>query len=175
MAGRRHRVSPCRSAYYASPWWLLTLSLRRRTREAALLFPESWWRLRRGALTHLISWLSRIQNAILTIRKRTNYLFWCHYRPSKAVPSPYFCFGSNSTVLRVSWFLVFYVPRVHISRWCYIGRPHRKSTVNNTVPRTWYCLALGVPSWAQQQCAERCRPGWSLPAVDGEKQKNNLW
>ena len=25
---RRRRVSPCRSAYYVSPWWLLTLSLR---------------------------------------------------------------------------------------------------------------------------------------------------
>ena len=24
---RRHRVSPCRSAYFASPWWLLTLDL----------------------------------------------------------------------------------------------------------------------------------------------------
>ena len=24
---RRHGVSPCRSAYFASPWWLLTLSL----------------------------------------------------------------------------------------------------------------------------------------------------
>ena len=23
--GLRHRVSPCRSAYFASPWWLLTL------------------------------------------------------------------------------------------------------------------------------------------------------
>ena len=28
---RRHRVSPCRSAYFACPWWLLTLDLRRRT------------------------------------------------------------------------------------------------------------------------------------------------
>ena len=27
VTGRRHRVSPCRSAYFASPWWLLTLSL----------------------------------------------------------------------------------------------------------------------------------------------------
>ena len=41
VTGRRHRVSPCRSAYFASPWWLLTLDLRRRSREAALLFPES--------------------------------------------------------------------------------------------------------------------------------------
>ena len=41
MTGRRHRVSPCRSAYFASPWWLLTLDLRRRSREAALLFLES--------------------------------------------------------------------------------------------------------------------------------------
>ena len=24
VTGRRHRVSPCRSAYFASPWWLLT-------------------------------------------------------------------------------------------------------------------------------------------------------
>ena len=24
--GLRHRVSPCRSAYFASPWWLLTLA-----------------------------------------------------------------------------------------------------------------------------------------------------
>ena len=58
--GRRHRVSPCRSAYFASPhwlltlypWrrsaspqWLLTLDLWRRRREAALLCPESWWHL----------------------------------------------------------------------------------------------------------------------------------
>ena len=41
VTGRRHRVSPYRSAYFASPWWLLTLDLRRRSREAALLFPES--------------------------------------------------------------------------------------------------------------------------------------
>ena len=27
VTGRRHRVSPCRSAYFASPWWLLTLDL----------------------------------------------------------------------------------------------------------------------------------------------------
>ena len=45
VKGRRHRVSPCRSAYFASPWWLLTLALRRRSRKAALLFPESWWHL----------------------------------------------------------------------------------------------------------------------------------
>ena len=31
VTGRRHRVSPCRSAYFASPWWLLTLDLRRRS------------------------------------------------------------------------------------------------------------------------------------------------
>ena len=49
--GRRHRISPCRSAYYASPWRLLNLSLRRRRRESALLFPESWW--------HLTMWGSR--------------------------------------------------------------------------------------------------------------------
>ena len=41
VTGQRHRVSPSRSACYASPWRLLTLSLRRRRREAALLFPES--------------------------------------------------------------------------------------------------------------------------------------
>ena len=40
VTGRRHRVSPCRSVYFASPW-LLTLDLRRRSRETALLFPES--------------------------------------------------------------------------------------------------------------------------------------
>ena len=51
VTGRRHRVSPCRSAYFASSWWLLTLELRRRSREAALLFPESWW--------HLTMWGSR--------------------------------------------------------------------------------------------------------------------
>ena len=45
VTGRRHRVFPCRSAYFASPWWLLTLDLRRRSRETALLFPESWWHL----------------------------------------------------------------------------------------------------------------------------------
>ena len=45
VTGRRHRVSPCRSAYFASPWWLLTFDLRRRSREAALLIPESWWHL----------------------------------------------------------------------------------------------------------------------------------
>ena len=27
VTGRRHRVSPCRSAHFASPWWLLTLDL----------------------------------------------------------------------------------------------------------------------------------------------------
>ena len=27
VTGRRHRVSPCRSAYFSSPWWLLTLDL----------------------------------------------------------------------------------------------------------------------------------------------------
>ena len=27
VTGRRHRASPCRSACFASPWWLLTLSL----------------------------------------------------------------------------------------------------------------------------------------------------
>ena len=48
--------------------------------EAALLIPPEpwwnlWWNLRRKALAHLISWLSRIQNAILTIRKHVNYLF----------------------------------------------------------------------------------------------------
>ena len=43
VTGRRRRVSPCRSAYFASPWWLLTLDLWRHSREAALLFPESWW------------------------------------------------------------------------------------------------------------------------------------
>ena len=45
VTGRRHRVSPCRSAYFASPWWLLILDLRWRSRETALLFPESWWHL----------------------------------------------------------------------------------------------------------------------------------
>ena len=45
VTGRRHRVSRCRSAYFASPWRLLTFNLRRRRREAALLFPESWWHL----------------------------------------------------------------------------------------------------------------------------------
>ena len=45
VTGRRHRVSPCRSAYFASPWWLLTLDRWRRSREAALLFPESWLHL----------------------------------------------------------------------------------------------------------------------------------
>ena len=43
VTGRRHRVSPCRSAYFASPWWLLNLDRRRRSRESAVLFPESWW------------------------------------------------------------------------------------------------------------------------------------
>ena len=44
VTGRRHRVSPSRSAYYASPWRLLTLSLRS-SREAALFLLESWWHL----------------------------------------------------------------------------------------------------------------------------------
>ena len=48
-------VSPCRSAYFASPWCLLTLNLRRRRREAALLIPESWWHLTMWALAHLVS------------------------------------------------------------------------------------------------------------------------
>ena len=38
VTGRKHRVSPCRSAYFASPCPLLTLDLKRRSREAALLF-----------------------------------------------------------------------------------------------------------------------------------------
>ena len=58
VTGRRHRVSPCRSAYFASPWWLLTLDLRRRSRETAYLFPESWWHLTmrgsRGSLFMII-------------------------------------------------------------------------------------------------------------------------
>ena len=37
VTGRRHRVSPCRSAYFTSGWWLLTLDLV----DVALLFPES--------------------------------------------------------------------------------------------------------------------------------------
>ena len=41
MTGRGNGVSPCRSAYFASLWRLLTLNLRRRTREASLLLPES--------------------------------------------------------------------------------------------------------------------------------------
>ena len=54
MKGRRpslwgdwveNRVSPCRSAYQASPWRLLRLSLGRRRRKAAWLVPESWWYL----------------------------------------------------------------------------------------------------------------------------------
>ena len=55
VTGRRHRVSPCRSAYFASPWRLLALNLRRRRREAALLFPESWWHLKQegSRLSHL--------------------------------------------------------------------------------------------------------------------------
>ena len=36
VTGRRHRVCPCRSSYFASPWRLLTLNLRRRSREAAI-------------------------------------------------------------------------------------------------------------------------------------------
>ena len=56
VTGRRHRVSPCRSAYFASPWRLLTLNLRRRGREAALIFPESWWHLTMWALARLVSW-----------------------------------------------------------------------------------------------------------------------
>ena len=63
VTGRRHRVSPCRSAYYASPWRLLTLSLRRRRREAALLLLESWW--------HLTRWGSRPSHfMIITNTKR---------------------------------------------------------------------------------------------------------
>ena len=34
-----------RSKVSNRPWWLLTLDLRRRSIEAALLFPESWWHL----------------------------------------------------------------------------------------------------------------------------------
>ena len=63
VTGRKRRVFPCRSAYFASPWRLLTLNLRRRRREAALLFPESWWHLTMWALARLVSWQSRIQNA----------------------------------------------------------------------------------------------------------------
>ena len=55
--GRRHRVSPCRSAYYASPWRLITLSFRRRRREADLLFPESLW--------HLTMWGSRPSHIVI--------------------------------------------------------------------------------------------------------------
>ena len=45
MTGRRHRVSRCRPAYFASLSLFLTLAVRRRSREAAILFSESWWRL----------------------------------------------------------------------------------------------------------------------------------
>ena len=38
VTGRRHRVSPCRFPYFASPWWLLTLDHRRRSREATFIF-----------------------------------------------------------------------------------------------------------------------------------------
>ena len=41
VTGRRHRVSPCRSAYNAGTWWLITFDFSRHSREAALLFPES--------------------------------------------------------------------------------------------------------------------------------------
>ena len=40
VTGRRHRVSPYRSAYFASPWWLLTLALRRRSRESSFIIPR---------------------------------------------------------------------------------------------------------------------------------------
>ena len=75
VTGRRHRVSPCRSAYFACPWWLLAFDLRRRSREAALLFPESWWHLTmrgsRPSLSVIIPNTKRHQ----MIRERTNYLF----------------------------------------------------------------------------------------------------
>ena len=48
---RRDRVSPCRSAYFTSPWRFLTLNLRRHRREAASIFPEACW--------HLTMWGSR--------------------------------------------------------------------------------------------------------------------
>ena len=44
---RRHRVFPCRSAYWASPWCCsLWLSLRRRRETALSIPPEPWWHLR---------------------------------------------------------------------------------------------------------------------------------
>ena len=72
VTGRRHRVSPCRSAYFASPWWLLTLDLWRHSREAALLFPESWWHLTmRGSRPSLFMMISNTKRHPI-IRKRTN-------------------------------------------------------------------------------------------------------
>ena len=55
VTGRRHR-SPCRSAY------LLVLAMtrfdhRRRRREAAIFFPESWW--------HLTMWGSRLSHFMM--------------------------------------------------------------------------------------------------------------
>ena len=69
------RVSPCRSAYFASPWRLLTLTSEDVGEKQLYcsLSRDGIWRC--GALARLISWLSRIQNAILIIRKRINYLF----------------------------------------------------------------------------------------------------
>ena len=89
VTGRKHRVSPCRSAYFASPWWLLTLDLRRRSRETALLFPESWWHLMmrgsRPSLFMIIPNTKRHLNNTKTDQLVITY-FWGNYRPSKAVP-----------------------------------------------------------------------------------------
>ena len=38
--GRRHRVSPCRSAYYASPWRLLTLRLQKTEERSSIIIPR---------------------------------------------------------------------------------------------------------------------------------------
>ena len=81
-----NRVSPGRSAYWASPW-CYSLSRSSEVGEKQLFyFPESWCHLNGRALALPNSWLSRIQNAIQTIRKRTNYVFLGKYRPPKAVP-----------------------------------------------------------------------------------------
>ena len=63
-----------------------------------------------GLNTLPISWFSRIRNAIQTIRKRTNYLFWGNYRtfqdrtitlahPDEPHKQKYGKFGENSVSL----------------------------------------------------------------------------
>ena len=88
MAGRRHRVSPRRSGYQASPWWFSLFSELRRSKRNSFINPA------RAVMTSNDVGISPVsfhdypeyetpsqqyENGPITY-------FWGNYRPSKAVP-----------------------------------------------------------------------------------------